>query len=78
MRQNNSLFLLVTADQYELPICICESAQELANKLGMTKSGVYKLLEKENNGVKSGRRIVKVNIEAWNEAKEAKEAQKDQ
>lgn len=34
--------MAVTADKYELPVVVEESASELANKLNVTRNTVYK------------------------------------
>ncbi len=35
------LYMAVMADQYELPICVSESAKELAEALGITSQAVW-------------------------------------
>lgn len=35
------LYMAVTADQYELPICVSENAKELAEALGITSQAVW-------------------------------------
>lgn len=37
---NNELWMLVTSDQYELPLIIAETAKELADRAGVTSSTV--------------------------------------
>jgi hypothetical protein len=57
------LWLAVTADKYELPIIVEESAKQLADKLGITSSTVIASVSRNNTGKNAGRKIVKVNID---------------
>lgn len=57
------IFMAVTPDQYELPMCVCESAQELADKLGISKSTVKSQISLKASGVQSGRKLIKFELE---------------
>lgn len=38
---NDYCYMLVTKDKYELPLAVADSAEELANTIGVTKNYVY-------------------------------------
>lgn len=57
------LWLAVTADKYELPIFVEDTAQQLANKLGITSSTVIASVTRNKTGKNIGRKIVRVNID---------------
>lgn len=54
------LWLAVTADKYELPICVEETARELAEKIGIHTGNVTYLAHINSNGRCSGRKIIKI------------------
>ena len=56
------LWLVVTADKYELPIFVEETAKLLADKLGVTASTVICSAARNTSGKNTGRKIVKVRI----------------
>lgn len=62
-----TLYLLVTADKYELPLAVCDSAGEVAELLGRVRGDIYstisrKLVSQETfNGHKF--RIIKVEVD---------------
>lgn len=41
MRKNGALWVYVTDDKYEFPIYVCDTALELASKLGVSDTAVY-------------------------------------
>lgn len=51
------LYIYCTKDDYELPLIIADSAEELAQKLGTTKNVVYSCISHKHKG------WVKVNID---------------
>ena len=53
------LWLAVTADEYELPIAVEESASKLAKTLGVSTGTILK----KSSGKINGRKIVKIDIE---------------
>lgn len=63
------LYVAVTADKYELPICVAETGAELARKLNMPVKTLYRLIWlKDKNilkeqGKNRGYNIVKVEVE---------------
>lgn len=56
------VYMVVTADQYELPIVVEDTVKELAHKLGLKPSTIYNKLLRNENGTKNGYRIRKVEI----------------
>ena len=60
MRESKYLWMAVTADKYELPLCVERTAKDLAIKLGMSENGVHKSAFSGLSGVMTGRRIKKV------------------
>ena len=69
MRRGTSryLWLCVEADEYELPLVVADSARELAEKVGTSKTNVENLALYDYNGKATGRRFVKVPKEEKNE-----------
>ena len=55
--------MLVEADEYELPLIVAESAQELAMKCGVHVNAVYSAEWKNCNGAQKGVKYVKVRKE---------------
>lgn len=45
-----TIWMKVTKDEYELPLCVADSAKELAEKVGTTKASVETLASKYKNG----------------------------
>lgn len=56
------LYIAVTADEYELPLYVAESATELASFLGCGKSNIYKGVKLENYRRRLGCKIIKTEI----------------
>lgn len=54
------LWLAVTTDKYEFPICVEESASRLALKLGTTTNNICSLVSKGRNGTRTDRKIIRV------------------
>lgn len=52
--------MAVTADEYELPIAIADTAEELGSILGIHKTSVMTNALRTESGKINGRRIVKV------------------
>lgn len=57
------LYLAVTADEYELPVCVEDTAEKLAKKLGISRNAVNSSISKNLSGKIQGRKIIKVQIE---------------
>ncbi len=60
------LYMAVTADQYELPLCVEETATVLAKKLGLTLNAVCTLCapsKQSKPGNRRGYRVVRVHLD---------------
>ena len=58
----NYLWLAVTPDQYELPLVVCDTADELAARFNVSTENVQSLISKNSSGKRSGRKFVKVRV----------------
>lgn len=56
------LYIAVTADEYELPLYVAESAIELASFLGCGKSNIYKGIKLGNYRRRLGCKLKKIDI----------------
>lgn len=56
------MYMSVTADEYELPICITDTVEELAEIYGITKGAIYCAVSANKNGKRSGHKFVKVKL----------------
>lgn len=54
------LWIAVTADEYELPICVENTAEKLARRLGTSRTAVNTKCCKKYGGKYSGYRIVRI------------------
>lgn len=54
------LWLLVEADEYELPLIVADTARELAEKCGTTKHNVEAFVHKRSTGKIRGSKYIKV------------------
>lgn len=54
------LWLMVTPDRFELPICVADSASILADKLNITVASILSKEKRNHNGIVCGYRIRKV------------------
>lgn len=54
------LWLAVTADKYELPIFIEDTARQLGEKLGMDTRNVTYLASVGSSGKKLGKKIIRI------------------
>ena len=57
------LWLMVEADEYELPLAVADSASELAKMVGVTTSTVEICAMRDSDGSISGHRYKKVRRE---------------
>jgi ribosomal protein L7Ae-like RNA K-turn-binding protein len=64
--------MAVTADKYELPICIADTTKQLGKMLGISSNAVSSAIHKERNGKTRGYCIVRVDID-WNEQEDSYE-----
>lgn len=63
------LYMAVSRDKYELPLCVEETTFDLARKLGIAESSVRKGLRRRELGKKSGyvKVFVELTAEEWYE-----------
>lgn len=54
------LWMAVTADEYETPLVIADTAQELADKFGITASSIITYISRNHGGRQNGYKYVKV------------------
>lgn len=54
------LWLAVTADKYELPLAVADSAAELGRMFGMKKNSIIGAVSKQRDGSISGRKFLKI------------------
>lgn len=45
-KRMDALWMLVTNDRYELPVLICDTAQELARKSGYSINTIYSIISR--------------------------------
>lgn len=43
--------MAVSSDKYELPICVADSARELAGKMGVNKYAIYQRMCRQRKGI---------------------------
>lgn len=62
MRRNkrNNIYMTVTADEYELPICIADTVEELAKIYGVSKDTIYSAVSLNKSGKRNGYKFVRV------------------
>jgi len=56
------LWLAVTPDQYELPLAVADTAEQLGALFGLTRGSVINLASKNAPGTRAGRKFVKVEV----------------
>ena len=54
------LWIAVTPDRYELPVCVCDSQKDLAERLGVTVSNISHLAERKRRSSRSKYYVYKV------------------
>ena len=54
------LWMAVTADKYELPLCVFDTAEELGKRCGVAKGTIYNAIGKGHNGRCNGFKYVRV------------------
>ena len=57
------LWLCVTADEYELPLAVADSARELGELVGSNKHNIETFVAKGSSGKLSGRKFIKIRDE---------------
>lgn len=60
---NKYLWMAVDADEYELPICVEDSAKELADRFGVTDTTIYNCVKRGRSGRENGYKYLKVRRE---------------
>lgn len=58
------LYLAVTADKYELPLIVEDTALQLANKMGITQGRVNSAIYQNESGKRRGTKIIKIEIDS--------------
>lgn len=57
-----TLYLMVTKDKYELPLCVADTVPELAKMVGTTTNTIYSMMGHEKTG-KCRSKFKKVEVE---------------
>lgn len=59
------VFMAVTADEYELPVCVSDSCAEMSRKLRIDRGAIYNSINHPDKltGKNTGIRFLKLNIE---------------
>lgn len=57
------LYLGVTTDEFELPLCVSDTAAELARMYGMTPNAVYCNIYNNQDGTRNGIKFLKIEVE---------------
>lgn len=65
MKTGKYIWMAVTADEFELPLCVADSARKLGEKFGVTADTVMTLARAHLSGRTTGRRFVKVRNDDW-------------
>ena len=56
------IYMAVTKDKYELPVCIADSAKELASLLGVTPNNVVSSISKHEKGIYKRSKYIRVKV----------------
>ncbi|MDD4564800.1 MAG: hypothetical protein PHE79_04915 [Eubacteriales bacterium] len=56
------LYLAVTPDRYELPIAVCQSADELGQCLGVEGKTILKNLCRKESGKRRGYKLMRIEV----------------
>lgn len=65
IKMGKYFWMAVEADEYELPLCVADSAKELGIIYGVTAATVMTLARGNWSGALTGRRFVKVRNDDW-------------
>ena len=57
------LFLAVTPDEYELPLYVADSIDELSEKYNQSKDSIYSLISRPPKTSHLGRKYVRVKVD---------------
>lgn len=61
------LYMAVTLDKYELPLCVCGTIQDLARKMGLSAKAVKHYDKIKNCGLQAGIKIICVDLDSEDE-----------
>ena len=61
MKKKQYIWMAVTADEYEHPIAVADTAEELGRMIGVSRNTILTDQLRGESGKISGRRIVRVN-----------------
>ncbi|SMB86395.1 hypothetical protein SAMN00017477_0892 [Peptoniphilus asaccharolyticus DSM 20463] len=64
------LYLGVTTDEFELPLCVSDTAAELARMYGMTPNAVYCNIYNNQDGTRNGIKFLRIEVEDETHEKE--------
>lgn len=56
------LYLAVTPDEFELPLCVCESVEEIAGVYGVSSNTVLSSITHDRSGKSTGRKFIRIEI----------------
>lgn len=56
-------YLAVTPDEYELPLCVAETAQELADKMGIKRESILSNISRNRTGSHCGCKYLRIEFE---------------
>ena len=62
-KKTTKLFMAVTPDEYELPLFVTESLDEMAKKFNKTKSMISSSICHERQGGRCGIKFIRVEVE---------------
>lgn len=57
------LYMMVTQDRYELPLCVTDSVKELAKFSGLSVDTLYQMMSKYKHGRIKKSRFIAVEVE---------------
>lgn len=63
VKKKHVYYMAVTPDKYELPIYVAETAQEMADVMGIKKNSVFSIVCHKRGGVHSGYKLIRINGE---------------
>lgn len=55
MKMYSYLWMAVTADEYELPICVADTSRELARMLGISRESMMQMKSRQSKRKNPGR-----------------------
>ena len=58
----SKLYLVITADEYELPLGVYDSIADMARAYGLAYTPVKQAIRKGHDGSRSGHRFIRVEV----------------